>query len=194
MRLLCDIDGVCADYVGGLIQAIDDICGKKIQRESLTTWDFFESLPLTDIDKAFLREEINAPGFCQSLKVLPGAKEGITAIKKLGIEVLFVTAPYVTSPSWCHERSNWLISNGFAANHNEIIHTAAKHAISGDVLVDDNPDNVRAWETHNPNGTGIIFRAPYNVFAEGMKVGSFYELEAYLKWRTACPKSQPPEA
>jgi 5'(3')-deoxyribonucleotidase len=198
MRVLMDVDGVCADFVGGVIALVDEISGKKVQRETLNRWDIFPLLPLSVEERAVFHSRIQKPGFCDSLKMLPGAKEGINAIKRMGIQVVFVTSPYATSPTWCYERSNWLISHGLALNHKEIVHAQNKAVVAGDILVDDNVENVRDWEKHNPNGTGIVWRAPYNVTAEGMKMGQFWELESYIRWRTVqcqiVEKKQPPVA
>lgn len=184
MRLLLDCDGVICDFVGAVMATVEDINGKKVQREDLIHWDFFPLLPLSVDERALLHSKLRAPGFCDSLKVLPGAELGIANLKKMGVEVVYVTTPYITSPTWCHERANWLVSNGFADSQKEVVHTGWKRVVAGDVLVDDNPENVADWEKHNPAGTGIIWRAPYNVTAEGMKMGQFWELESFIRWRT----------
>lgn len=184
MRLLMDVDGCLVDYVGGVINTIDEICGKKIARESLVNWDFLPELPLSVEEKVLFFSKLRSPGFCNALQMLPGAREGIQAVKKMGVEVIYVTSPWVSSPTWCFERGNWLVDHGFASNHAEVIHTAAKHCVAGDFMVDDNPQNVQKWEAHNQKGTGIIWRAPYNATAEGIKMGAFWELENFIRWRT----------
>lgn len=184
MRILMDCDGVIFDFVGAIIEQTESICGEKVRREDLTQWDFFPQLPLSKKEFLALYGRINSPGFCQSLKMLPGAQEGIEELRAIpGVEIVYVTSPYTSCPTWSYERSNALVSSGLAKNHNAVVHTSAKHLVEGDIFIDDNPDNVYAWLREHEMGSGVIWRAPYNTTAQGFKMSQFWELSNYAKWR-----------
>lgn len=102
-------------------------------------------------------DEMGRPGVCYSLDLLPGAKEGIERLRHEGT-VVAVTRP-VLRPTWVYERTHWLIDHlGFTEF--QVINTAAKHMVSGDALLDDNPENITGWTAHHPVGAGMMWALP----------------------------------
>ncbi len=51
-----------------------------------------------------------------------------------------------------------------------------KARFAGDVLVDDKPSNVMAWEAQHPDGIGVVWAQPYNVDYPGLRVAGWEAL------------------
>jgi len=71
----------------------------------------------------------------------------------MGCEVIVVTSP-MDGSTWVHERDHWLRRN-FGLNRDSIIHTNAKHAVAGDLFVDDKTEHCAVWRRCHPNGLAI---------------------------------------
>lgn len=157
-RVLLDVDGVLADFHSAAVDLMEALFGLRIPIERFVTWD------VTDVLNKVQRDECNAaiarPGFATSIKPCKGATEGVLELRSFA-EVLFVTSPHVMSPTWAHERTEWLRRH-FDASHGEVIHAFRKHSVSGDVFLDDKPSNVLDWQEHNLNGIGLLWDTPYN--------------------------------
>ena len=134
-RILIDVDGVLADAVShaGLAHA-----------------------EVTSYNHPGLLEALKRPGFAADQPEYDGAVEGIRA---LGADVVFVTAPYQWNQTWAHDREGWLRERFPAA---PVVHTAHKYLVKGDMLVDDNPEHLRAWVKANPYGIAILWSRPWN--------------------------------
>ncbi len=171
MRVLLDVDGVVANYLATAVQKTYDV-NRALGLETVFREDDFDEW---DIDKVFERKvkkgyaslfierfwaEMGKPGVIESLEPYPGAKV-VTRIMSSSSELLFVTSPTTSNPTWGYERTNWIRRMlGFSANH--VIITKAKHAVQGDVFVDDKPENVITWQEHNPHGKGLLLDRRYN--------------------------------
>lgn len=153
--VLVDVDDVLCDFKNPAIDIMRDLFGIEIDLSTFEHWDLFTAM--TEPQQAVFYELIGRPGYCYSLEVLPGAKEGIERLRQEG-EVVIVTRP-VMSPTWVYERTNWLIDN-FGFNVFNIISTAGKHHVRGHALVDDNPENIARWQEHNPLGDGLLWSLP----------------------------------
>ena len=144
MKVLFDVDEVIADFVGGVLDAVRDELGFDFHHDHVTQWDIRESLGFTREQWAPVQERIIAPGFASSLRPLPGAVDVVKSIASRH-DVYFVTSHYRSSQTWVHERDDWLERKFGHTLGGRVVHTAHKHLIAGDVLVDDKPENVEKW-------------------------------------------------
>ena len=160
MRILIDCDGVLADFVGGVVDALNtdssrtEAMGGPVMpyydAAMVTSWEVASCL---DIPKQRVYDIASQPGFCANLRPLPGAREGLDALRSFG-DVYAVTSPIWSSPYWMHERTGWLKDKmGFGWDH--IIHTSSKHILDATVLIDDKASTIRAW---CENGQGRMLR------------------------------------
>lgn len=155
-RVLVDVDEVLCDFHTPAIAFIRGRFGLGLDLSQLGHWDIF--LAMTSEQRREFDEHFFTEGRCASLEMFPGAKEAIESLREHA-EVVAVTRPPRNSRHWVHERTEYLISRlGF--DHDTIIHTKAKHMITGDALIDDSPENVVKWQTHNPRGLGLLWALP----------------------------------
>jgi 5'(3')-deoxyribonucleotidase len=161
--VLLDIDGVAADFVGGALDVLHTLTGIRYDSESVTEWEVFDSLPVTaSICKAQVYATLKGTGGCASLRVLPGAIEGVRALSEHA-DLIAITAPFKGSRTWAHEREEW-IERYFPGQFKYVIHTRHKERVHGDVFVDDKESHVNEWVDYwsrrEPGGIGIHWSSP----------------------------------
>jgi 5'(3')-deoxyribonucleotidase len=156
IRLLLDCDGVLSDFVGGAVRLYNTLTGRRIDPDSIKEWNFTGALEFeTKAQKERYDKALRAPGFAMSLDPLPGSKE---AVKKLceRVSVHIVTSPLSGSVTWAHEREVWLDLH-YGIPHSRVHHSQTKYVLSGDLFVDDKPENVQEWAYYNPLGTAFLW-------------------------------------
>jgi 5'(3')-deoxyribonucleotidase len=154
-HVLVDVDGVLADIHNPILRAIRQALGRKMALEDFDQWDLFADFKQEERKSIF--KVLEEPGFCRQFKPVEGATEAITELRGF-VDVTVVTQPF-PSPTWVWDRTWWLI-HVFGFHEMEIIHTAAKHRVSGDMFLDDNPENVAKWMRHHPTGVGLVWHTP----------------------------------
>jgi 5'(3')-deoxyribonucleotidase len=154
MRLLLDVDGVVANMVLALLNAI----GSKSTPSDFPTWDVLKALPKEEHDRAI--EVLEDPSFWLNLPLVEGAKRGVQELRDQGYEVVWVTAPWKSCPGWDEARRSW-IRKHFGPD-DEIIITADKQTVDGDLFIDDKPDNVESWKKAHPGKPAFLFNTPHN--------------------------------
>lgn len=71
-----------------------------------------------------------------------------------------MTAPLLHCPTWESERREWLRCHfGFKAR--DVIFTARKDLVHGDVLIDDKPEHVKEWSLRWGK-CAVLWAQPYN--------------------------------
>ncbi len=163
MRVLLDVDELCADFVGAYLALVKEHTGTEYSRTMITDWDLKKCLSLSDSVQAAVDNDMRAPGFCEAIAVIPEAVEAVNELRK-HYDVVFVTSPLDGSTTWCGERIAWLQTH-FDAHLADIVLTVDKHLIKGHVLVDDKPANVQKY---NSCGVGLLWNATHNQRAEGL--------------------------
>lgn len=167
LRVLMDADGVFVDFVHGVLQETHRLTGQTVRSVDITKWDLFDQISeitgRTDLTK-LLPERVKQEHFCLGLPALPGAEEALQRLLQLDrdgdIHLLIATAPWQTSRHWMHERSHWFKKRGLPLER--VIHATIKHPIAADLFFDDKPDNVSAWQNHNPYGFGYLWDSHHN--------------------------------
>ena len=145
--IIMDVDGVVCDFVGGLM-------------------DYNPSRKLAGVDSIteyrieFSKAEIAACAdykFWRNLPTYPDADP--KAFEGAGHTLVWCTKPWDSCIGWAHARTSWLRKN-FQAE--EIICTAAKHRVKGDVLIEDSYENLVRWKEHFPEGRALLYMRPWN--------------------------------
>lgn len=161
MRLLLDVDGVCANFTAPLLKHITNL----LDRHDNPCTD--DEITEFDIAKAFglppelVYEPVGLAGYCRDLKPYDGAAEGIEILRKRGIAVRACTTPF-DSDWWSREREKWLVEKlGFDRKH--IIQVHEKESCAGAALVDDKTSTLVAWQAAHPNDRAILFSRPWNL-------------------------------
>lgn len=160
---LVDVDGVVADFTELYLRTARAVLGYQAAPFGFQplTWDIEECLDLTKAQKETVKRELQRNGIATHQQPLRGAQEGICLLAERGAEIVFVTAPLSGSPTWSFERAGWLLSR-FGGHGTRVIHTDYKEYVSGDVLIDDKAENIRAWKKRHPGGVAVLWAAPSN--------------------------------
>lgn len=157
MRILIDVDGVLADFVGGLCRELNAM-GYRRRPEDFRHWCLNRTLPPGELGDA--DGVAKTWRFCLNLEWYEGAIAFVKALQSAG-EVTAVTAPYAGSTYWMHERADWLTP---VISPRDVVFTYGerKRDIRGDVLIEDHPGNASAWLNANPEGFAILIDRPWN--------------------------------
>ncbi len=155
-----DVDGILADFVEGAMHWANTYArpagGASYTREQITEFDILKSWGIGHL-WGELDRFVCKPGFCEGLNPLPGAREFLAALGE-SADVVIVTSPWKSSPTWCYERRNWL--EKLMGWTGEVIFTKRKDLIRADALVDDAADH-----TDNFPGVGVLLDSPWNQHA-----------------------------
>lgn len=155
-RILIDVDGVLADFTNPALQLLEKLTGEAPPADTTTEWDLLRNYP-KEIQEAFWAG-CTTEGWCYSLPIYPGAKEGIHKLQQ-HLDVYFVTSP-MHGPHWAYERTKWLMHHFGVKSHN-VVHTNAKYLCVGDYFVDDKDSHVEIWQRSHL-GIAMLWDAPYN--------------------------------
>lgn len=169
IRILLDVDGPVADFVGALLATARRIFpGRDLTREQIKGHGSFTGWGLSESEgKALLRAVDDGERWCERIDPHEHAFEGVARLRTLGV-VWCVTAPWTTRPTWDHERREWLLRH-FGIPRERVIMAIDKTAIDGDVLIDDNVATCRAWRADPCRRAGvlaIVWNTPHNAHEE----------------------------
>ncbi len=172
MIVLIDADGVLEDLSQKWVTYLNEKYGTSVRYEDLTEWDMTAAFPSLTRDQVY--EIDRDEEFYSRLEPIPGAVEAVGRLLEDGHELYVVTTtPYqVVKPKM--ERAIFRFFPCFTWKN--IIITANKHLIRGDVLIDDGVHNLVGGDYRK-----ILVTAPYNrnfdAEANGMiRVGSWDEI------------------
>lgn len=183
--LLCDVDGVLADFTGGVLEVLRERCARVCTREQVTQWSIRRSLDLSDTEWRIVTRAIAEPKFARRLQATPAVSDlcDLMAFRP-EIDIQFVTSPWRGSPTWCHDRTEWLEHHFGQRQGRRVTFTAEKHQVAGDFFVDDNADAVAGWvraqverRAREP-WQAFVWDAPYNRVEGtlGERVSSFADV------------------
>lgn len=177
--ILIDVDGVVADFHGPVIDYIFDRWGIKVSRDEITGGDIrkYAQGKWDDEAEGFILSD----GFAQTLKPFPGAIEAIKSIMENN-EVVFVTAPYLGSKTWDHDRREWL-KHHFDINRDQLIFAHNKAIVSGMTIIDDKWETIVDW-SHLNKKTSICFQQPWNTIKWGNLKREDHNGVQWFKYKT----------
>lgn len=154
-RILLDCDGVLADFIGGVCDALDDLFGvadplngepaRMFTPEQVTEFDFCKGFALSSDEKRAIMAHISkSPDFWRNLVAFPEAVDGVRRLREVA-DVYIVTSPWNSCRTWLSDREWWL-RDRFDIPHSRVIACSAKHLVSGDMLVDDKTSTLVEWD------------------------------------------------
>jgi 5'-nucleotidase len=170
IRVLLDCDGLLSDFTSAALEVVAKVAGKRYVPADVVRFDFCDALGLSKASRRAVMDAIaHARGFVADMQPLPGAIEGVQALRELG-DVYVVTSPWAGSPTWMAERTAWL-AHHFQSNADHVAHMSAKHLVDGDLFVDDRSDHVRAWLAERPDRCGVFWGTRHNT-SEAVPAGA----------------------
>jgi 5'(3')-deoxyribonucleotidase len=178
MIVLTDVDGVLADFVGGLCSALE-LRGFPRSPASIQHWDLSLSLSPEELREA--HDAMSTPGFCYGLSWSEGARFFLHRLEGLA-EVHAVTAPFRNGATWMQERMSWL-STDIHVERVHFVNGKYKHLVRGDVLIEDHPETAYAWCEAHPNGVALLLDQPWNRpgSAEWRAHRNMYRVESFAR-------------
>jgi 5'(3')-deoxyribonucleotidase len=151
--ILIDVDGVVAEF----LEAVFDAVGTNKDPEELKQWNFFSMLSK---DEGKVAEKVlEDPAFWATLPIKDHAQDAVKFLKNVGHKIVWVTSPWESCFGWDVARRRWIREH---FGDDDIVITKSKEHVKGDVLIDDKPANVEAWQKAHPQGRALLFRAHYN--------------------------------
>jgi len=181
-RVLLDVDGVIADLVQLMVNAVRNLKLKDISISwRPTKWDVAKELGLTNKQEDAVYEVLRLPGSANMLLPFPGAVQGVKRIASL-FDVAFVTAPVEGSATWCFDRIEWLVKHFGDDLGNRWVFTDHKYLVYGDFLVDDKPENCLEFKQAWPGSVPIRWLSPGMAVQEGLiHVSTWKEVEVCIR-------------
>jgi 5'(3')-deoxyribonucleotidase len=140
-RVGVDVDGVLADLLTPLYALASRLYGVDLSDLHKDTWDLDKLLPPGKADEFW--KAAGEEGSHDRLDVYPGAVKGVAALQEVA-DVYIVTSYLHDARTWVYERDRW-IQRHFGIPRRKMVHTHAKYTFSGDMLIDDKPENIELW-------------------------------------------------
>jgi 5'(3')-deoxyribonucleotidase len=167
MRVLVDCDGVLSDFVSHLLHELKAFGAIPLDTtpEHITDYNIGASL---GISWDTINQVVYRPGFCANMMTYPEALPWLHRLRKIA-DVTVVTAPYKGSRHWIGERIWWL-KGLFGLEESEICVWSEKHRIEGDLLIDDAPKHVEAYDY------GWLMARPWNADSKHPNRGGYEEI------------------
>lgn len=164
-RLNLDVDGVIADFAWSACDHLYDVTGRRYDPNIITTWEVFDSIPHELEHRKAVYDRMKATGGCYSIPVIPGSKEAIAELKEL-VDITVVTSPFKNSPTWMHEREQWLRDH-FGIDRDDIFHGDKKYLVHAHMKLDDKESHIDNWEKYwrglGQNPFGMLWHTNRNV-------------------------------
>lgn len=155
--VLIDVDGVVSNFHKKVVSFIEDKFDIKVDESKIYGDVRNEANGLWDQE---CEDYIRSPGFSRYLEAWPGSIEAIKKIMKKK-EVMFVTSPYNSSPTWAYDRTMWL-KDHFGITRDDVIFARDKRFVDGVTLIDDRWENVVDWSRYRGKWS-ILMKRPWNV-------------------------------
>ncbi len=153
MKVLLDIDGVCADFQG----AVCELFGRP--RGAITTWALAPCFGVSEVE---LWAKIDRAGadFWRFLEPYPWFEEMYELLKEQFEEVIFCTAP--TRHPNCVAGKKWWLNDLFGDDFTGYVFTNRKELLAAPdrVLIDDCVGNIKAFSA--AGGAVTLFPQRWN--------------------------------
>ncbi len=149
MLILCDIDGVCCDFVKIILEKYNKEFNDCKKHEDIVEYDMTKILKCgKHLVKYFTKD------LYDNMPQIQGSLNAINEIKKMGHRVVYVTS---FTKELAGVKFDWLRNNGYLTSVNDYIEAKDKSLINGDILIDDCLENVLNYPKY-----AILFDSPWN--------------------------------
>jgi 5'(3')-deoxyribonucleotidase len=169
LRILCDVDGVLADFVGLILDYVQKNTGLSYRPEAVDQWDMLQCLGLGD-HWTYFRTQCDELALCRTMRPLPGARAFYAELEQIAgaANVRVCTTPM--TPAWLTQRAEWLVE--FGVPFERQIQIRDKHELAREdlVLIDDKAENCTAFV--KAGGRAFCVATPYNTHLAELHYGN----------------------
>ena len=146
MRIICDMDEVIVDMMTPLLCEYNKRYGADINIDDITQWQ----LPGDMMDIFY------SCNFFAELPRIPRAVHGLNLLGNMGHEIV-IASNSMNVPEIAYQKTQW-VDNYLRRFKGNLILTARKDMLQGDVIIDDNPD----YLINSPCPIKICMDRPWN--------------------------------
>ena len=154
-RILIDMDDVITCYLEDVVKEYNRIYGTSHSIEEITSWE---------IPSSFEYGLFSVHKQTDVLTTITPKLDSIEYINKWIDEGygVFIVSDCCNCADLYGEKLEWLKTYIPKFDLSHFIPCKEKYVISGDVLIDDNLDNLEKWSLHNPYGMDLLMTAQHN--------------------------------
>ena len=153
ITLLIDMDAILVDILKTWIPEINNRFKENLSLEDVNNWNVGECCKAGNQVYEILHEK----DFFFNLDPVPNAIETMKRLQEEGFEIFILTAPIMDSPFVFQEKIRWVQKHLPFFDINRVIFSNFKNQIKGDILFDDAPKNIDAFDR-----TSVIMDYPFN--------------------------------
>lgn len=164
MRIQLDQDQVICKWVERVLEWYNEDYKTAFTRDDVKNYWAMESI-LGVQGKPYLRSCMRYPRLYDDLDEVPGAIAGIKALMDRGHDVLIATAIPACAPVAYQGKLEWIRRRMPFFPVKNFIAIQRKDVLTGDLLLDDGPHNIDAW--NKTNRTSVVFDCPWNQDTKG---------------------------
>lgn len=175
-----DLDDVCWDFLEAWIERHNEITEDDVVLDDIKGWDIGQYIKRGS--KEMLFYILEQSDFWQTVQPKTDSSKYLKQLIEDGYEVYIVTT---TSHKVLHNKMVRFLDLYPFMDDKQVITTSRKQLIDVDILVDDNPDNLRDGFYNK-----ILFHAPHNRYINEKEIGAYrcYDWnEVYQKIRQLEP-------
>jgi len=159
MRILIDMDGVIADFDGEFLKRWRERHPEKFFIPMAERTLFYVKDHYPQELKPLVMEILLESTFFRDMMPIDGAREALTEMDALGLEVFICTSPFSTYQNCVLEKYQWVEKTLGATWVDRIILTKDKTLVKGGYLIDDKP---QITGVDAPSWEHILYDRPYN--------------------------------
>lgn len=174
-RILIDMDDVITCYLEDVVKEYNRIYGTSHSIEEITSWE---------IPSSFEYGLFSVHKQTDVLTTITPKLDSIEYINKWIDEgySVFIVSDCCNCADLYGEKLEWLKTYIPKFDLSHFIPCKEKYVISGDVLIDDNLDNLEKWSLHNPYGHDLLMTAQHNKgIQDERRINSFEEADDLIK-------------
>ena len=174
-RILIDMDDVITCYLEDVVKEYNRIYGTSHSIEEITSWE---------IPSSFEYGLFSVHKQTDVLTTITPKLDSIEYINKWIDEEysVFIVSDCCNCSDSYGEKLEWLKTYIPKFDLSHFIPCKEKYVISGDVLIDDNLDNLEKWSLHNPYGMDLLMTAQHNKgIQDERRINSFEEADDLIK-------------
>lgn len=163
MRVGVDMDGVLADFYGGILMMANSCIGGEACMGHLATRDNQYTFNIRECVCWCAADYMeNTEGFFYGLKPFEDSIKGMNDMHDAGIDIVVITAIPRKSKTAYHEKFKWMKKYFPWFEKEMFIGTNGKWFVNVDAFIDDGDHNIASMKAVNPNTFTTVLDAAYN--------------------------------